>query len=229
MIDTARQTQGEVHVAIPVKNIANAKQRLAGVLSPEQRRNLFAAMVADVLEAVVAALGPHRVWLVTGDDEVMAMADEVGVSVLLESHNQGHTSAVKFAAQSLKGKGIDSMLTLPGDVPLVTADELCRVIDAHQPGPSVTISPARDELGSNAVLCTPPDVLDFRFGEDSFFPHLDKARASGIEPTIVPQPGLGLDIDEPEDLALFAGQHSATRAYRYLEAAGILDRYFSGS
>ena len=42
MIDTARQMQGEVHVAIPVKNIANAKQRLASVLSPEQRQEVTA-------------------------------------------------------------------------------------------------------------------------------------------------------------------------------------------
>ena len=41
-----------VVAVLPIKQLANAKQRLRGVLSDEQRRGLFKAMVQDVLEAV---------------------------------------------------------------------------------------------------------------------------------------------------------------------------------
>ena len=67
----------------------------------------------------------------------------------------------------------------------------------------MTIVPAHDKRGSNAVLCSPPTVMQLRFGDDSFLPHLAAARAVGIEPAIVNLPGIGLDIDQPQDLRAF--------------------------
>jgi 2-phospho-L-lactate/phosphoenolpyruvate guanylyltransferase len=92
------------------------------------------------------------------------------------------------------------MLALPGDIPRVTAAEIAAILAARRPAPSLTIVPAHDERGSNAVLCSPPLVMPLRFGDDSFLPHLATARAQGIEPTIVKLPGVGLDIDQPQDL-----------------------------
>ena len=69
------------------------------------------------------------------------------------------------------------------------------------------------------MLCVPPTVMPLRFGDDSFLPHLAEARILGIEPTIVKLPGVGLDIDQPKDLAMFrrATPHMATRANAILE------------
>ena len=89
---------------------------------------------------------------------------------------------------------------------------------------SVTITPSRDFQGSNAVLCSPPDALEFRFGDDSFYPHLETARRSGIEPTVVERPRIALDVDTPVDLATFAATPSDTRAWRFLDRAGIVAR-----
>ena len=112
------------------------------------------------------------------------------------------------------------MLTLPGDIPRVTAAEVAAVIEARRPALSLTIVPARDELGSNAMLCSPPLVMPFRFGDNSYFPHLATARSLGIEPTIVKLPGIGLDIDQPEDVEAFlqATPYMATRALLSLRA-----------
>jgi 2-phospho-L-lactate guanylyltransferase len=117
------------------------------------------------------------------------------------------------------------MLTLPGDIPLVTAGEIGRLIAAHRPAPSFTIAPSHDEHGSNAILVSPPDAVPLRFGEDSFFPHLAAAEACAIQPTIVRLPGIAFDIDNPRDLAHFAQLGSRTRAGRLLaENAGALSR-----
>ena len=101
------------------------------------------------------------------------------------------------------------MLTLPGDIPLVTAAEIERLIAAHLPAPSFTIAPSHDEMGSNAILMSPPDAVTLRFGDDSFRPHLAAARAAGIEPTVVNLPGIALDIDNPADLAHFCATRIA--------------------
>jgi 2-phospho-L-lactate guanylyltransferase len=123
-------------------------------------------------------------------------------------------------ARSLAAEGHD-MLTVPGDIPRVTAAEIAAVIEARRPAPAVTIVPAHDERGSNAVLCAPPLVMPLRFGDDSFLPHLAAARARGIEPTIVRLPGIALDIDQPDDVHAFlrAEPPMQTRALLSLRGA----------
>ena len=120
------------------------------------------------------------------------------------------------AARRLAGKGVGAMLTLPGDIPLVTSDEIGQLIAAHRPTPSFTIAPSHDEKGSNAILLSPPDAVPLQFGDDSFFPHLAAAEARGIAPMVVRLPGIALDIDNPADLAHFARLGSRTRAGLWL-------------
>ena len=70
-----------VVAVLPIKQLANAKQRLRGVLDDEQRRGLFKAMVEDVLEAVTVCPSIDRAIVVTSDDEVSALAHYYGVEV----------------------------------------------------------------------------------------------------------------------------------------------------
>jgi 2-phospho-L-lactate guanylyltransferase len=115
------------------------------------------------------------------------------------------------------------MITLPADIPGATSAEIDRVVAAHLAAPSFTISPAHDDLGSNAVVCSPPDSVPLRFGDNSYFPHLEAARRCSIEPTVIRQPGIAMDIDHPVDLAAFLRlpQSTGTRTRAFLEEAGI--------
>jgi 2-phospho-L-lactate guanylyltransferase len=92
------------------------------------------------------------------------------------------------------------------------------VVEARKPAPSLTTEPARDEPGSKAMLCSPPLVMPFPFGDNNYFPHLATARSLGIEPTIFMLPSIGLDIDQPENVEAFlnASPQMTMRAYRAL-------------
>ena len=116
------------------------------------------------------------------------------------------------------------MAQLPADLPLLTPEDIDVLLRAHGSAPAVTLAPSRDQRGSNAVVCSPPEVLALRFGDDSYFPHVQRARALGIEPGIVHRPGLALDVDTPDDLLAFLGTPSRTRAYDYLVCSGIAER-----
>ena len=102
-----------------------------------------------------------------------------GADILLEPANLGQTEAVNFALSHLMQTGATSVLTVPADIPLVRPAELEDLLEAHGGPPAVTIAPARDELGSNAVLCSPIDALELRFGDNSFYPHLERAGNPG--------------------------------------------------
>ena len=209
---------------VPVKNLQHAKQRLAGVLDGEERRGLFRAMLEDVLSTLSQCEALAGTVLVTRDREARGLAARYGARVLEEEHNRGHTAASSFGARALAREGASGMLQLPADIPLITPQDIDALLQVHAGAPAVTLAPSRDEQGSNAVACSPPDVLPLRFGDDSFFPHLHRARALGIEPGVVHRAGLALDVDTPEDLLAFLAAPSATRAYDYLKASGIADR-----
>lgn len=209
----------DIWAAVPVKEFVGAKQRLAPMLTPAQRQALAAAMLEDVLAALANA-PLAGIMVNTLDPRAAELARHYGARVVTEGARDGHTGAVAAMARILAAEGRAGMLALPGDIPRVTSAEIAAVIAARRPAPSLTIVPAHDERGSNAVLCSPPMVMPLRFGDDSFLPHLAAARALGIEPTIVKLPGIGLDIDQPQDLQAFrdAEPRMATRAAALLES-----------
>jgi 2-phospho-L-lactate guanylyltransferase len=209
--------------AVPVKDLVNAKQRLMGVLSPSERRDLAQAMLTDVLHALAdAAL--DRVWVVTREPAVAALARRFGAEPLAESENRGHTSAVATAQAAAVRAGADAFLTIPGDVPCVTAAEIRTVVDALGPAPAVVLTPSRSGLGTNGVLLTPPAAMTLRFGEPSFDNHLAAARALRLQPAIVSLPGLGLDVDDPADLEALLAAGPATDSARLVAGWGLASR-----
>jgi 2-phospho-L-lactate/phosphoenolpyruvate guanylyltransferase len=214
-----------IWVVVPVKDTAAAKQRLVPALPPRLRQALALAMLQDVLAALAGVTGLAGRLLVTTDPAATNLAASYGAHCSEEGAGDGHTGAVTAAARRLARDGCKSMLTLPGDIPLVTAEEIARLIAAHRPAPSFTIAPSHDEQGSNAILMSPPDAVPLRFGEDSFFPHLAAAEARGITPSVVRLPGIAFDIDNPLDLAHFARLGSRTRAGLLLaENADVLSQ-----
>lgn len=213
-----------IWAVLPVKDFAAAKQRLAGVLCPDERRALFAAMLEDVLGALAASPGLTGILMVTRDPVAQDLGARYGAKVLMEHENRGHTAASTLGARTLAQQGVAGMMQVPADLPLLTPADIAALLAAHAYAPAVTLAPSRDERGTNAVVCSPADLLPLRFGDDSFAPHLECARAIGIEPQIVRRPGLALDIDTPDDLAAFLAAPSPTRAFAYLAGSGIAER-----
>ena len=82
--------------------------------------------------------------------------------------------------------------------------------------------------GSNCIAVTPPGLIPFSFGNDSFRPHLAAARARGVEPRILDLPGIGLDIDTPDDLRQLIARGGGTRTHAYLASSGIAARLGEG-
>src|SRR5262245_9736244 len=113
-----------IWAVVPVKDTAIAKQRLAPVLTQAQRQALALAMLEDVLAALAEAPGLARRLLVTIDPEAIRLAARYGIDCIADGAEDGHTGAVMAAARRLAADGVGGMLTLPGDIPLVTSDEI---------------------------------------------------------------------------------------------------------
>ncbi len=210
--------------AVPVKDLVNAKQRLVPALTPDQRRELATAMLRDVLQALGAA-GLDGVWVVTRDPEVCAIARSFGADPLVpptDAENSSHTAAVAFAQAEAVRRGARAFLTIPGDVPGVTATEIRALAAAAREG-APALAPSRSGHGTNGVALVPPAAMPLKFGEPSFQNHLTAARALGLDPRVQELRGLGLDVDAPEDLRALLAEAPATasaRLVRHWSSAG---------
>jgi 2-phospho-L-lactate/phosphoenolpyruvate guanylyltransferase len=209
---------------VPVKLFAHAKRRLMPLLSFHERRTLAGAMLGDVLSALVRAPCLTGVLVVTGDHSAQAMAQAAGAVVLNDSDNAGMNAAVDKAARRLADAGRSGMLVIPADVPLITTADVETIVLVHRAGPSVTLVPAGNDGGTNALACSPPLAVPCRFGEDSLREHREAARVAGITAGILRLERVGHDIDRPDDLAQFLLRPSPTRSYAYLVSSGIAER-----
>lgn len=211
----------DIWAVLPIKETAEAKQRLADFVPAHLRPGLALAMFEDVLDALTAARGLAGIVVVTADHAAAGIAGRYGARVVSDQARGGHTAAVAATAHRLAGEGCGGMLQVPGDIPLVTRDEVSRLLKLHRPAPAFTIVPAHDNFGSNAVVVSPPDAVPLTFGDNSFYPHLRVARQNGIDPLVVRAPGISRDIDRAEDIHAFARFRSRTRTQVFLDTNGF--------
>lgn len=210
---------------VPIKDFKDAKERLSHILSLQERQSLAQAMAEDVLRALLNVPALAGIAVATRDAEAQELCTRLGVRILTEKQNEGQTTAVVSASQTLRDEGVGDVLTIPGDVPLVLPQDIRSVMAAHGAAPAMTIVPARDHQGSNCVVLSPPGCVPLRFGDNSFYPHLDAARQVGIKPLTVELPNLALDIDSPDDLEVLVREPVRTRAQEFLVATGIVGRF----
>jgi len=202
---------------VPVKELGASKGRLSARLAPRERRELVLAMLDDVLTALSSARGLSGVIVVSREPEIASIAARFGAELLEEpiQAGDGYTHAVEHAVRELDRRGEPAVLSVPGDVPAVTPQEITQILGAVEQI-AVVLVPSRDERGTNAALIRPPGALPLRFGEPSFARHLAHARELGLSAEVLRLPGLSLDLDTPADLDEFLRTPSPTRTYRLL-------------
>ena len=205
---------------IPFKSLATAKQRLADALDGEQRSQLAEAMLRDVLAAAAGVRERIDVAIVTGDIRAQQLAAGHGFLAIEDTRNESETAAIEMATAWAEQSGYDTTIVVPADIPLIAAEELHRVLDAA-PKDGAVLVPAYDRRGSNCILRRPASIIPLRFGNDSFLPHCEAMKKTGKDLVILEMPGIGLDIDNPHELAMLVHREGDTNAQRLLRSWGI--------
>jgi len=150
-------------ILVPVKNLADAKQRLSVVLTPEERVALAQAMCEDVLQALADWTGRPSVTVVTNDSFALNLAARFNFEVVADD-NSGETNAIELATAFCKERGAGSTLVVPADIPLLNGVELQKIMDhaPHQGG--AVLVPDAAGRGTNAAWRSPGDLFPLRFG-----------------------------------------------------------------
>lgn len=204
-------------ILIPVKHLAQAKQRLAAVLDQPARTELAQAMLQDVLGCLAAWKKRPAIGLVTSDPFAVKLARNYEFEVIADPENPGETGAIEMATNLCVNRGADFTLVIPADIPLITAVELETIL-ANAPAEGSVLVPAADGRGTNAAFRRPANLFPLRFGNDSFKPHHAAARATGKSCVVLQLPGIAVDVDNPEDLERLISLPGASRAQRLARA-----------
>lgn len=208
-------------ILVPVKNLKQAKQRLASVLDQAARTELAQAMLHDVLEVLASWQSRPDVAIVSCDSFALSLASTYGFEIIADHKNSGETDAIEIATRVCEMRGLDT-LVIPADIPLIQAAEMQAIMDAAPELGSVLV-PAGDGRGTNAVLRRPAALFPLRFGNDSFKPHLAAAQASGQSCVVLSLPGIAVDVDNPADLRQLAELPGETRAQHLARKWNLTD------
>jgi 2-phospho-L-lactate guanylyltransferase len=207
---------------LPVKRFDAAKQRLAAGIDAERRRDLAAAMVADVLEAIGEARSIDRVIVVSGEPLAQELAAAAGAEAVPDPEDAGHVEAALAGIARAEVEGAERVVLLPGDCPLLDSRELDHLLTGV-PAPYVGIVPDRHGTGTNALLLCPPGAIVPAFGEGSRERHVEAARAAGVPFGIEELPSIELDLDTPADVIALTREleKESGRARRTARVLGI--------
>lgn len=205
-----------VWVIVPVKRLAEAKSRLAPVLTTAQRRQLAFQMAEHTLSTLNVLLKKELIAgfvTVSRDPVVRGLTQKYGGVFLPEEFSASSKTSALNAALSQAARWTTAnyaptaLLILHSDLPFVRWEDLANLLRQAQTQPEqplAILSPDRRGRGTNSLLLSPPGLLDFEFvfGENSFFKYQNILQTGkGLHPVIYPLPNLGFDVDYPEDLA----------------------------
>lgn len=192
--------KNKVWAVLPLKGLIGAKNRLSNILSNEERVALVKAMAKDMLCALTKANNLAGVVVISESEDIKKLVKEYPVEIISQGKEKGLSGAISHASSILADRGIESMLVIHGDIPLVKPEDIDAIIEAALPAPSVTITPHSPRGGTNVMVCSPPNVIPFQYGNNSFSKHQKLARDNGVNLSEFTNDRLAIDIDTADDL-----------------------------
>lgn len=201
---------------LPVRSLASAKGRLAASLTANEREALTREMLADMIRALASATSVERIFVVSADARVLDEARRLGAEPLSETgaearfegaearaegQARGLNPAVAAAARALESRGVRRLLTIPGDVPLIDPAEVDELFAVDPVAFPVVLVPSAAGTGTNALMTSPPTVIEPCFEGASLEAHSALCRSRGIAFRVLALASFALDVDTPEDLA----------------------------
>jgi len=206
-------------VLMPVKVLARAKSRLAGLAGP-RRGDLALALACDTVTAVLGADAVARVIVITDDQVATAALTALGALVVPDEPRDGLNAALRHGAGYASARWpADGTAALSADLPALRPEQISRALRAAAAWPTAFVA---DAAGDGTTLYTAVPGAAFRpsFGLASRARH---AAGGAVELVLDGIAGLRRDVDTPSDLrgavTLGLGPHSAPLAAELLRCA----------
>lgn len=193
-------------VVVPMKDPSDSKTRLSTALNPIQRRSLARLLFARTLEVLKHAqrmMGSptFSIAVVTGSDEASKTAQVAGVQVIPEGNEKSLSGATNTAAHWAEAHGFKSICIFPADLAAPDAKDIVKFVKRGVETARAMVCPSTD-MGTNAILVSPPAAISFRYGKGSARYHQKALESAGLAPVIMELDSLKFDVDTSECLEI---------------------------
>ena len=203
--------------------MSQSKTRLSPVLAFQERKELTRRMLFDVLGAVTQSKMVDRTIVVCSDNKILKSRTFSNTRIFNDGIGEDLNIDLKAAVEYCMNKSVKSLLILPGDIPLIQENDIEPIVSSSSCA-AVVIVPSRDELGTNALLLRPPNVISPTFGPSSYQSHLGLAARQTIDVKTLRIARISLDIDKPKDIEDFLSFPGESTARDYLLRLGMIER-----
>ncbi len=183
---------------VPMKPLADAKTRLWDDLPSLERQALVLLMLERVVTAAVGATARGACVVVGGDDVVREVAESSGARWAVDD-TDGLNAALWSAMQAAYTAGAEATLFLPGDLPLITGDDVLALVDAGDHYAKAVCVRASSDGGTNALLQPAGTAFEPLLGQRSFEKHCQAATAAGAVLATPDLPRVAFDLDTRAD------------------------------
>jgi 2-phospho-L-lactate guanylyltransferase len=172
-------------------------------------------MLSDVVSAVSSSKSVDHLIVVTSDREIENIIPK-NATLLLEDRPRGINKAIIEATKYSTRMNAEATLVIPADLPLIKPHDIDTIISKGKTKPTVILSPSLNG-GTNILYRAPPQIIEPKFGKNSFQKHLEESRKINIEPKIYSTPRVSLDLDEIEDIKKFINHGNHTKTLQVLQ------------
>ncbi|KWW99632.1 2-phospho-L-lactate guanylyltransferase [Carbonactinospora thermoautotrophica] len=184
-------------LVVPVKLLAHAKTRLAG-LAGARRAELALAFAADTITAALRCPRVVEVIAVSDDPRARELLTGLGATVVPDEPDAGLNPALAHgAAVASERRPACGVAALSADLPALRPDELARALDAAA-GHRRAFVPDAAGVGTTLLAAAPRAPLEPAFGGRS----RDRHRHQGAYELVLPGiDSVRRDVDTEADLA----------------------------
>jgi len=182
---------------IPVKSFTKAKTRLS--ISSEKTVDICKIMLNEVLQTISSTNKIDNTIIVSRDESAFDIGKKFNVIQVFDESESGVNNAISLADDYISDSEFDTSVILPQDIPFFNTVDLDNLFSFFQKN-SVIIVPSRHFNGTNALLRNPAKIMTTRYDEGTYKSHLDQAKSSKIDLSLLLIRRLMLDIDAKVDI-----------------------------
>jgi 2-phospho-L-lactate guanylyltransferase len=200
---------------VPVKNLSEAKRRLATHLDPVERKTLVLAMLEDVLNALKRSDLFSEIRVISPDGTLERTIAR-HKALFMKQKGVGLNAALRQASRELATKRVSSVTTVLADLPLTGPADFRELARISQDRPRIVLAPSL-KGGTNVMMRSPPDLIRTSYGRWSYAKHLREGQKKNASVYSISNPRLSFDIDSIHDLRVLlkldrSGRTHASRA-----------------
>ena len=186
---------------LPVKKYHVGKSRLRHLFSDAELAELNRELFESTFTKLQETAEIDRILMVSREDHALNWCETHGGVALMEDEHSSLNLAISKAQAHACQAGVERIMVLPSDLPLMTSKDLNSLICLAEGTRKLVIVPDHYQSGTNALVMSDPDLIQPRFGSGSFRKHTRQAIDKNAELVVYLNDNIQWDLDTSLELS----------------------------